>query len=102
MNIYFFITVFKIPTSRNEMPQAGIRGNFFLKSLPVKDFILLIYINLLFKNWLVTNRSDPRLSYFFAVPDESKVKFIVDTNRVRNSLSLTLYSPSWKSLAVFE
>ena len=37
MNIYFFITVFKIPTSRNEMPQAGW-GNFFLKSLPVKDF----------------------------------------------------------------
>ena len=46
MNIYFFITVFKIPTKRNEMPQA-VWGNFFLKSLPVKDFTyyksILIY-----------------------------------------------------------
>ena len=73
MNIYFFITVFKTPTNRNEMPQAGW-GNFFLKSLPVKDFTyyesILIYCS---KTGWFTSWSDPRLFYFFAVPDESKV-----------------------------
>lgn len=73
MNICCFITVFKIPTKRNEMPQAGW-GNFFLKSLPVKDFTyyksILIYCS---KTGWFTSWSDPHLFYFFAVPDESKV-----------------------------